>query len=364
MKRLSYILPLISLFICNIISAQPAIKFEQTKHDFDIIEEDMGKVECLFNFTNTGNEPIVIKNVRTSCGCTVPEYTEEPIAPKASGTIKVTFNPMGRPGKFNKSIYVYTNTDPERSILRIMGEVVRSSDPASTQFAYRIGDLKFKSLHMSFPKLSKGRKSSESIEVINTSGQTLTPQVANVPSHLRARFVPDTLPKGEKGYLVVTYDTDAIDDWGYRKDEFQVEGVWATLGDTVSQSYNTIAISGTITDNFDILTKEQLEKAPILIAGQSTIDFGVIEGTKKASRSIYIVNTGYSPLYIRKITNENKAIETKIKKQKLNPGQSTTLTIEIDPNKVRSNIMLSDIFIISNDPKNPSQDIRINAEFR
>jgi hypothetical protein len=81
-----------------------------------------------FVFKNMGSAPIVITNVRASCGCTTPQWTKEPIPPGQTGTIKAVFNSTGRPGAFNKSITVTSNATESVKVLKISGTV--SSDPA------------------------------------------------------------------------------------------------------------------------------------------------------------------------------------------------------------------------------------------
>lgn len=360
--NIRHILTAVAVTVMGYAVAQPVVKFSEKNYNFGIFEEEGGPVSYDFEFINTGNEPLVIKNVRTSCGCTASEYTQDPVAPKGKGSVKVTFNPSGRPGSFSKSIYVYTNTEPERTILHITGEVVKGEHPASMQYAYQVGDLKLKSLHVPLSKVVKGRTSSGSIEVINAGSGVIVPGVEALPSHIRANFVPDTLQKGEKGALVVTFDPDAVDDWGYRRDEFKLVGVVSEGQDL--PDYNTVSVSCTITEDFDRMSDEEKEMAPILVVGEKNVDFKIVEGTKKVKREIFVINAGRMPLVVHKIRNDNGMIAAKIKKTKLAPGQSTKLVIEVDPMRARSNVMLSDIFIVSNDPTNTSQPVRVTAEFR
>lgn len=364
MKRL-YTLAIFTLFFVASTYAQAVIVFEKQRHDFGTIEEQGGNVSYDFAFHNKGNEPLVISKVRTSCGCTVPEYSEEAIAPGDSGHVKITFNPSGRPGKFSKSVYVHTNTIPERTILRILGEVTQSKTAVlATQYAYRIGDIALDALHMPLSTIVKGRVAIDSISVANVGADTLVPRATGVPEHMCVKFLPETLHAGEKGVMLVTYNPDAIDDWGYRRDDFNIEGTVVdatTLGDA---RYNTITVSGVLQEDFDSYTEEQLEKAPIMVIGRQLVDFKVVEGTEKVRREIYVVNAGHSPLEIHKVRVDNGAIKAQLKKSRLKPGQSTLLVIEIDPMRARSNVMKSDLYLISNDPSNPSQSIRVVAEFR
>lgn len=364
MKTIRTIYIMLLSLAANAVTAQPIIVFDEQRHDFGSIEESDGKVSFDFTFANVGNEPLVISNVRTTCGCTAPEYTQEPIAPDSTGSIKITFNPTGRPGKFSKSIYVYTNTEPDRTILRIMGEVTRSVEKIDSQYAYRIGDLALKSLHIAFNKIVKGHLTTNSIEIANVGEDTLLPQIENLPSHITAEFVPALLDKGQKGILRVTYNPDAVDDWGYRRDEFNIVKNSVGITPDAEAQYNTITLSGVLQEDFDSYTDEQREKAPILVVGNREIDFKTIKGTQKVQREVYVVNAGFSPLTIHKIRCENSAIKAHVKKNKLKPGQSTRLIIEADPMRARSNTLINEIYIVSNDPSNPSQAIRITAEFQ
>lgn len=98
MKRIALLCLLFSVAMLSIF-AQPKISFESVVHDFGTFDEDGGNVSAEFRFSNTGNKPLEITSVRATCGCTVPEYSREPIAPGENGVIKVTYNPKGRPGK-------------------------------------------------------------------------------------------------------------------------------------------------------------------------------------------------------------------------------------------------------------------------
>ena len=102
----------------------PTISWTKTVHDFGIFEEEAGLQTYKFEFVNTGNEPLYITNVRASCGCTATDYSKEPLKPGEKGFVSASYNPAGRPGKFNKSITVTTNEFQPTSVIRITGEVI------------------------------------------------------------------------------------------------------------------------------------------------------------------------------------------------------------------------------------------------
>src|SRR5947207_8236017 len=99
-KRLTSFLA--AYLICIVYSfAQGTFNFPIDKHDFGTVEES-GPIGYEFTFTNTGSAPIVITDVRASCGCTTPSWPKEPIAPGGKGVIKAEYNTTGRIGIFNK----------------------------------------------------------------------------------------------------------------------------------------------------------------------------------------------------------------------------------------------------------------------
>ena len=86
----------------------PIIAFAEETFDFGDIQQG-DKVEHVFEFENTGNEPLIITNVQTTCGCTAPEWPRDPVAPGQSGKIKVVFNSAGKMGRQNKVITIVSN---------------------------------------------------------------------------------------------------------------------------------------------------------------------------------------------------------------------------------------------------------------
>jgi hypothetical protein len=99
----------------------PAFSWTMTVHDFGKIPLNK-PVTHEFRFTNTGNSPLIISSVQASCGCTVTDYSKDPIAPRAEGFVKATYN-AAKAGIFTKTVTV--NANSEESVVRLMikGEV-------------------------------------------------------------------------------------------------------------------------------------------------------------------------------------------------------------------------------------------------
>lgn len=100
----------------------PEITFEKEVHDFGKMKQG-GDATTEFKFTNTGTEPLIISNSRGSCGCTVPQWPREPIAPGASNVIKVKYDSK-RIGPINKSVTITSNAvNSPSKVIRIKGNI-------------------------------------------------------------------------------------------------------------------------------------------------------------------------------------------------------------------------------------------------
>lgn len=107
----------------------PAMNFETTVMDYGLIEHNSdGNRE--FVLTNTGNAPLIISNAKGSCGCTVPSWSRDPLAPGETTKIGVKYA-TNRIGKFTKTITLTTNASEKTKILTIKGEVKKPVEPTS-----------------------------------------------------------------------------------------------------------------------------------------------------------------------------------------------------------------------------------------
>lgn len=109
-------------------------QFQYPSFNWDSNEHDFGKIQHLdpviyeFEFTNKGQAPLVISEVEGSCGCTVAEYTKDPVMPGKRGKVKATFDAAAI-GKFRKSIKVVANVEGGPEYLYIKGTVIEEAQP-------------------------------------------------------------------------------------------------------------------------------------------------------------------------------------------------------------------------------------------
>ncbi|MBS3772209.1 MAG: DUF1573 domain-containing protein [Bacteroidales bacterium] len=101
---------------------QPVIKFEKTTLDLGKVEYG-GNATCRFEFENTGNKPLILTSVMSSCGSIAPAWPKKPVKPGEKDSLKVIYNTHSE-GSFFKSVRVYSNAENSPVFLKIKGQVI------------------------------------------------------------------------------------------------------------------------------------------------------------------------------------------------------------------------------------------------
>ena len=156
-----------ALVAVAMMAQQPVITFEKTEHDFGKINEGDGRVSVDFEFKNEGMAPLVLSNVRASCGCTTPSWTKEPVEPGQSGKITVTYNPNGRPGRFQKTVTITSNASEPTKKVYIKGEVIPKQAKPVNKYTLAVGELNMKTKVLDLGVIKKGESKTGELEYTN-----------------------------------------------------------------------------------------------------------------------------------------------------------------------------------------------------
>ena len=340
MRKIALSLSLFCL-AATLADAQVKIAFAETKHDFGNIKEADGDVSHVFTFKNTGNAPLVVKNVETSCGCTSPDWTKEPVMPGKSGIVKATFSPAGRPGRFDKNLTVITNAAPERTVLYISGNVAAKVKTTEEQYPFAVGELRLKSGTLDLYRVASTGVKTEYLEATNTGSTPVVVHFDNVPAHVSIVSDPVSIPAGGKATIRCTYNAAKRKDFGPVTDELTVR---------VNDTKQTLRIRVNIEEDFSKLSPEELEKAPVMKAAQSTHRFNTVKKGAKVTGSFELKNEGKTDLLIRKVGSNCDCLKPLLAETTVKPGKSVSLKAELTA-PAETGAKFYEITVTANSPK-------------
>lgn len=350
-KVLAFLLSVViisSSIFCNAQQKRATASFTDESHDFAKINEADGDATFQFTFTNTGGEPLILKNVTASCGCTTPSYSREPVLPGAKGFITVTYHPQNRPGHFSKTITVTSNGDPETQQLNISGEVIPKKPTLADIYPQVMDSLRMKSMQIAFGNISPSKLAVQSFEVYNSSSKPMKVAFTNVPKFLTVKITPETIISNGKATIEATYDASVKADWG-----FVVDNIFLLINDKNSpNNKNRISISANITEDFSSLTDEQKANAPKIVFDDVNFAFDTVKQGDKVEHVYNFKNTGKADLVVHKVSPSCGCTIANLKAKVIKPGESGSITATFDSHG-KNGSQNKTITVISNDPLNP-----------
>jgi hypothetical protein len=353
MKRIISVLVLLTTFVW-MGYAQPKAEFDKTIHQFGTILWK-NPATATFKITNTGDKPLVISNVTTSCGCTDAQWTQTPIAPGASGIITSTYDAKML-GRFQKSVGVYCNANARPIYLSVRGEV--TADPKKALvLPYQIGDVKLDKDVIEFDDANKGDKPFVEILVANLSDKPYQPVLMHLPPYLLTEVTPDILPKEGYGKIKVTLDTDQLPKFGVTKATVYLSRY---SGDKVSDE-NAIPVSAVLLPDFSGLTETELKNPPVIEVSTHELNFLMLAPNAKKSQNVVIRNIGKRELEITDLQVFDASVGVHLKKRVLKPGAKTKLKITLYGNQLNRQKRDPRVMIISNDPNRPKVIVNVKV---
>ncbi|MCT4601310.1 MAG: DUF1573 domain-containing protein [Marinifilum sp.] len=343
-----------SVLLANAQNTKPVMKFASKTHDFGTFKEELGKQVYSFEFMNEGKQPIIINQVRSSCGCTSPSWTKKPVAPGQKGFIKATFDPKNRPGIFNKSITITANTNPAITILRIKGKVIPREKTIADLYPRMMNGLRLKNNHLSLTKVKNTEVKEGAVEVYNDSNEEVSIAFKRMPAHLQIKMVPEKLAPKQKGKIIALYDGAKKNDWGFVVDYMDI------LVNQKHKPGQRLTVSANIVEDFARLTDAEKKVAPKVEFNEKVFDFGELTQGQHAEHVFMMKNNGASDLIIRKTKASCGctaiAPQTKIVKA----GEATEIKVVFNSRgkRGRQNKLIT---VITNDPLHSSVQLRVRG---
>lgn len=349
---------LMSLFAVAMMGQQAVITFEKTEHDFGKINEADGRVSVVFNFKNEGMAPLVLSNVRASCGCTTPTWTKEPVEPGKTGAITVTYNPNGRPGRFQKTVTITSNASEPTKKVYIKGEVIPKQAKPVNQYKIAVGALNMKAKSLDLGTIKHGQKASGELEYTNQQKEDHKVELATNGETNAFLIHQVTLPEvkpNEVGKFIFATDTKGSKLYG----PVEVYAYVVVDGKKELTDDYKLTIKANIEEDFSNLTVEQKQNAPILET-LSNFDGGKVAAGKTLKFAFPIKNTGVNPLEIHRVYSSNDILVVKSTPKPIKSGKKGNVAIDINARDLKPGPYSRELTVISNDYLNPIKKVTIH----
>lgn len=346
------------MLICSFnLYADSDIKWLSKVYDFGAFDEDTKEKIAEFKFVNTTDQPVAIVSATASCGCTVPKYDESNVSPGDTAVIKVIYDPSGRPGRFNKHVYVRTSASPERHKLMIKGTVIGSAETINGRYPASIGPLKFRTGAAMIGRVLDGRVKMHYVDGYNQSSDTITPEILSVPDFLNVTVQPESIPPGDLMNLEFKFNGDVNGRWGLVSDSIAIAPV------SGGEIYY-FPITAIVEEDFTKLTQEQRENAPVASYSSDRVVLPPVEinGDTPVKAEFMITNNGKSDLLIRRVYSEDEGVKIVSQPQKIKKGKSGTIKLSFNPKAQPIGMINARVTVITNDPDNSMQVIRVVGE--
>ena len=327
------------------------VRWLETEHDFGAFNEDDGKVSTEFKFVNDSESPVTIDHVRSSCGCTVPQYSKATVNHGDTAAITVVYNPSGRPGRFSKSLMVKLSNDSTEKLL-IKGVVIGAQNTLRSRFPVTAGPIRLRGNMVTFGAVKTGKIKSQFVEVYNSSHSPVVPRWTDIPQYLRVTAAHDTVQPGEQGVYSFVLAPTKSTPYGILTDSL-------TLNVPGEPPFR-FEIAAIVEEDFSGLTEKQLADAPRIITDTDMLDFGDFSRTgQPITRQLRVTNTGKNDLLIRRVHTSEPGFTVKAPFSKLKKGKSGTVTVTFDPASFSAPLLNSRLQVITNDPSHPLTTIRL-----
>ncbi|MCC8035686.1 MAG: DUF1573 domain-containing protein [Rikenellaceae bacterium] len=336
-------------------SGPGVLQIEEAEWDIGTVKEEDGILEHTIFFKNAGNDPLVIENVVSDCNCAAASYTKSAVEPGGRGEIRLTFDPSKRYGPFRRKIRVSALAGGNRHIatIPVFGEVLPREKAPSESHIFRTGSgLNLSSISALFGTVAQGEESSASIGIYNSTDRTLPVYFACDP---RYDFIsvdaPYVLEPGTADRVVIRC---SVPEGGYYG-PFAFRVVPFAGGVKQEPVINAV---GTVTENF---SGADTVNRPVAVLETKYLDFGVVDIRRTYSASVELKNEGSRRLIVRRITG-NDIIRARLPDGTvIRPGSSAFVTVTLDARSI-DRLPAGDIIaVVTNDPLNPVQYIRVAA---
>ena len=323
------------------------IKWDKTLHDFGDVSVTDGPLTCTYTLTNTGQEPIAIFEVVTSCGCTNVVWTKEPIQPGKTGTVSATYKNEDGPMPFDKTLTVYISGIKRPVILRLRGVVHEKKKTLSELYgAQKLGAFGIKNRQLKTGKVT----------VANLGKKPLKVTWANVSEELSLNVEPNPIPAGSTAKLTYTVraNPSKYGRWQYT----------ATPVLNGQKADGSLEITTWTQENFAVLDQATRDKGPIPYFTGSTVNLGTASKGAKLTAEFTCTNRGKSALHFYKADAESPALTLSGALADIAAGKKGSVRFTLDTSLLETGENVIMVSLTTNSPLRPLVNLFVAVTLR
>lgn len=351
MNRLLFTLLFILSF--SVANALADIEWLSKDYHFGVIREADGPVDGNVKFINRGKEPTYISRVRPGCGCTAASYTTDMIEPGDTATVSFSYNPLGRPGSFEKTIRVYIGDENAMSTIRLTGNVIGSSATLEGSYPIERGNIRFQRDTAAAGELKRGQSRHLFINVYNQGAQPFIPHWETTSKPLSVEFTPDTLSPGEIGTF--SFYLRSLEEPTYGPVEYPVNITGEGMKPT------TVYIRAVIVPDTKDISPSEFLRAPQAFLLPEFIDFGDVEGDKALPFEIGVLNDGGSLLTVEKAYSRSEAVDILKVCKSVKAGKSRSIKGKLRLSEIPEGPFRISVDVVTNDPVHPLRSFTLTG---
>lgn len=344
--NLKYILAVVSLlWTCSLYSQ---LIFVQKEHDFGNIIWYTPS-HATITVMNKGPRPVSISEVLASNSAVKVSWPNTPILPGAFVEIAITIQPPVV-GHFDHTLSLYADSIKEmQDRMHLKGNVLMQSmqERNTDGFPYHVSKLYLSTDNIEFDEVKQGQFPQQVVSVYNAGSDIWQPELMHLPKYLTMEAIPTRILPGRVGKIILTLDSRQLTTMGLTQTSVYVGRF---PGDNVGKD-NELSVSAVLVPSYDSTSVVQRELAPQLELPSTIISLPPFGNKKKTKGKLLFTNTGKSSLEISNLQVFNPAVEVRLSKAKIAPGETAILMVTLRRDLIGASKGRLRILMITNDPR-------------
>ncbi len=313
-------------------------------------------VTATFKFKNKDKEPLVVEQVDAGCGCLEPTWTRTPLQKGEEGVITVTYDAR-QLGRFDRYIEVRTNAPGKPARIRMNGVVtVGARKTIDDLYPVRIGEVALATNSVEFPDVVRGDSATARLEILNDSRDVFTPRLMHLPPYVTARYIPEMLARGRRGYIDLTLHSDKIPDMGLTQTSVYLSRF---SGDKVGHD-NEVVLSAVVLP--DAATLQSERSRPVCTLSTGELRLGRLGKRKKLTGTVAISNTGTGVLRLTSLQVFNSALQVQLPRRDIAAGETIAMKVTLLAKYLKLTKTRTRVLIICNDAQHMKQTVDVTFE--